>query len=445
MMASHALKPRPRSAADAMSTQTTKGSSITTASEGEGCQPGLTTRYSSVVWIGCEGSPAEPIPTQMLRHRHSSADNSALVPSCFLRGKAEQLQPVVGLSFLRTDHEYVDVHQSIIIASFLTDSRVVEVEFRTSTWLQQQLKGNQSRLSPKTFFLLAWHRHDPKDRTVQTICAYMAKQQSDILRMFPSPAELEYAQQKVGDIRALDRIAKCGPGRWSFRPVTCDSVSDCQLDGDSVLKRTHSCGSEHVIVHPTAADLAKHLQCVSRQRRVSRRQACQSVGRWFHQEFVAGLRSEGEYRIFIITRSDTLALRQRRGVVVEMVHTLELPNKELVVTVLRPNLMSWNGPSAYNSNDLTELEEFAMYVFDALRNRSDWSTKYESLEVGVRLDVGVSLASGQRQYFVNEITRIYEADFFAEWLAQPGTHICKAVSRAIGDVFMKPSSQLGVP
>jgi hypothetical protein len=128
-----------------------------------------------------------------------------------------------------------------------------------------------------------------------------------------------------------------------------------------------------------------------------------------------------------------------------MVHTLELPNKELVVTVLRPNLMSWNGPSAYNSNDLTELEEFAMYVFDALRNRSDWSTKYESLEVGVRLDVGVSLASGQRQYFVNEITRIYEADFFAEWLAQPGTHICKAVSRAIGDVFMKPSSQLGVP
>jgi hypothetical protein len=123
----------------------------------------------------------------------------------------------------------------------------------------------------------------------------------------------------------------------------------------------------------------------------------------------------------------------------EMVHTLELPDKELVVTVLRPNSMLRDGPCQHNNNDLTELEEFAMYVFDALRNRSDWSTKYESLEVGVRLDIGVSLASGKRQYFVNEITRIYEADVFAEWLAQPGTHICKAVSGAIEEVFMIPS------
>jgi hypothetical protein len=83
-----------------------------------------------------------------------------------------------------------------------------------------------------------------------------------------------------------------------------------------------------------------------------------------------------------------------------------------------------------------ELEQFAMYVFDALRNRSDWSENYASLEVGVRLDIGVSLASDQRQYFVNEITRIYEVDIFAEWLAQPGKHICKAVSRAIEEVFM---------
>jgi hypothetical protein len=380
----------------------------------------------------------------MLRHRHASAANSALVPSCFLRGRAEQLQPMVGMSFLRTDHEHVDVHQSIVVASFLTDSRAVEVEFKTSTWLQQQLRSNHFRLSPKTFFLLAWHRYDPKDRTVQNICAYMAKHQADVLRMFPCPEELEYAQQKVGDIRALDQIAKCGPGRWSFRPVTCDSMSDCQLGGDSVLKRTHSCGSEHVIVHPTAADLSIHLQCLSRKRRASKRQACQNVGRWFHQEFVSGLRSEGEYRVFIITRSDVSALRQRRGIVMEMVHTLELPNKELVVTVLRLDSMLRDEPWVYNNNDLKELEDFAVYVFDALRNRSDWSTRYESLEVGVRLDVGVSLNGGHRQYFVNEITRIYEADIFAEWLAQPGTHICKAVSRAIDDVFMMPSDPFEV-
>jgi hypothetical protein len=100
-----------------------------------------------------------------------------------------------------------------------------------------------------------------------------------------------------------------------------------------------------------------------------------------------------------------------------MVHTLELPDKELVVTVLRPSSMSRDGYYQHNNNDLTELEEFAIYVFNALCTMSDWSTTYQSLEVGVRLDVGVSIAIGKRQYFVNEITRIYEADIFAEWLA----------------------------
>jgi hypothetical protein len=123
---------------------------------------------------------------------------------------------------------------------------------------------------------------------VQDTRAYMAKQQADVLRMFPCPEESEYEQQKVGDIRALDQIAKCGPDRWSFRPVTCDSISRCQRYANSVLKKTHSCGSEHVIVHPTAADLSIYLQFLSRKPRASERQACQSVGRWFHQEFVPG-------------------------------------------------------------------------------------------------------------------------------------------------------------
>lgn len=101
------------------------------------------------------------------------------------------------------------------------------------------------------------------------------------------------------------------------------------------------------------------------------RQAYQSAGRWFHQEFVPVSRSEGEYRVFIITRSDVSVLRQRRGVVMEMEHMLELPDKELVVTVLRLDSMLRDGPRVLNNKDLEELAEFAMYVFNALRNRSD--------------------------------------------------------------------------
>lgn len=193
-------------------------------------------------------------------------------------------------------------------------------------------------------------------------------------------------------------------------------------------------------MYPTASDLVRRLRCGSGQRRLSKRQACSSLGRWFHQEFVSGLRSGGEFRVFIVTTEDTAALRKRKGVVMEVVHTLELPDKELVVTVLHPSPIWLDRPHRYNGNDLKDLGDFALYIFNALRNRSDWSTKYESLEIGVRLDIGVSVASDERCYFVNEITRIYEADFFAEWLAQPGTHMCKAVSKAIEEVFMVPSS-----
>jgi hypothetical protein len=98
----------------------------------------------------------------------------------------------------------------------------------------------------------------------------------------------------------------------------------------------------------------------------------------------------------------------------DIIHTLELPDKELVVTVLHPNLAWWGKPQGHNSIDLKELEDFALFIFDALRNRPDWSSNYESLEIGVRLDIGISPASGCCRYFVNEITRIYEADFFAE-------------------------------
>lgn len=75
-------------------------------------------------------------------------------------------------------------------------------------------------------------------------------------------------------------------------------------------------------------------------------------------------------------------------------------------------------------------------MFEALRDRPDWFTNLESLEVGARVDVGVTTMGDSCRFFVNEVTRIYEADFFAEWLAQPGTHVCRAVSAAIGEVFV---------
>lgn len=102
-----------------------------------------------------------------------------------------------------------------------------------------------------------------------------------------------------------------------------------------------------------------------------------------------------------------------------MVHTLELKDRELVVTVLNPSSIWLGNPGAYSKIDLQELKKFALYVFEALRDRPDWSTNFESLEVGARVDASVSTTGGSCRFFVNEVTRIYEADFFAEWLSQP--------------------------
>ena len=56
---------------------------------------------------------------------------------------------------------------------------------------------------------------------------------------------------------------------------------------------------------------------------------------------------------------------------------------------------------------LADLELFTLYIFDAFRNREDATEKFESLDVGVRLDIAIS---PRRTFFVNEITRTRDGD-----------------------------------
>jgi len=396
-------------------------------------------RYSTLLWIGCEDSMTNPLSTQIIQHRHTTALSSAHIPSCFLPHRAAELLRVSGPAFLSIDREHVTAHQSLVIASILEDSAICQVSYQAAAHLQQQLADDLSTSNSSTFIMLAWRRHDPTfAASVRSIYTRVERYESSAIRVFPSEEELEHANGKIGDIWALDEIAQGAPSGWSYRPITCDCTSACRLRNAGVLKRTHSCGSEHVIVHPTAREVSRLLRCTADSRRMSKRKTAQHRERWFHQEFVEGLRRIGEFRVFIVTVGDVAATRGRRGEVVEMVHTLELEDRELVVTVLTSHL-NWSGqPTTYTQIDIQELKMFALYVFDNLRNRPDWSKNFESLEIGARVDVGVTIVGESCRYFVNEVTRIYEADFFAEWLAQPGTHICRAVSLAFEEVFLGP-------
>lgn len=400
-----------------------------------------TARYSTVFWIGCEDKMVSPVSTQTLQHSDTAALNSAHVPSCFSLDRAAELLSTVGPNFISTDSEQVTAHQSIATAAILDDNNKGQVQYRTARWLQRQLVKDPSALGQRTVFLLAWRKYIPEHSTILlNIYDRVKDHDTSMLRVFPSKTELEHAHGKLDDIRALDQIAQRAPTSWSFRPITCDCTSACRIGKADVLKRTYSCGSEHVILHPTSSDITRHLRCLADQRRTSRRRAAQDTERWFHQEFVQDLRRIGEFRVFVVTVSDTSATRGRRGVVVEVVHTLELEDRELVVTVL-PSSPAWSGgDTTYNEIDVYELKRFALHVFHALRDRPDWDTNFESLEIGARLDIGVSMIGGICRYFVNEITRLYEADFFAEWLSQPGTHICRAVAAALEEVFLLRST-----
>lgn len=396
-------------------------------------------RYSTVLWIGLEDNMSECLSTQIIQHRYVTAANSAHVPSCFLPYRAAELLRVSGPAFMDVDREHVTAHQSIVTASILEDDTRCQVNYQTASSLQRQLTHDPSTLDPNTMIMPAWRRYDSNHRVIQKIYSLVEAYEAGVLRVFPSASEYEHAHGKTGDIWALDLIAQSAPSDWSFRPTTCDCTSACRLGKAGVLKRTHSCGSEHVIVRPTSSDISRHLGCFVNQRRASKRRAAQSTGQWFHQEFVQGLQQIGEFRVFIVTVSDATVTRGRRGEVIEVVHTFELEDRELVVTVLTSSSI-WSGrPDTYGKVDLEELKGFALYVFGALRNRPDWSTNFESLEIGARIDVGITLVNESCRFFVNEVTRIYEADFFAEWLAQPGTHICREVSKALEEVFLCPA------
>ena len=68
----------------------------------------------------------------------------------------------------------------------------------------------------------------------------------------------------------------------------------------------------------------------------------------------------------------------------------------------------WKG--SYSTLTSPALEQFALHNFDAFRNREGATAKFESLDDGIRLDIAISPLG---TLFVNEITRIWDADSFS--------------------------------
>ncbi|KAH8692525.1 hypothetical protein GQ44DRAFT_734033 [Phaeosphaeriaceae sp. PMI808] len=146
---------------------------------------------------------------------------------------------------------------------------------------------------------------------------------------------------------------------------------------------------------------------------------------WFHQEYVTGLH-DCEFRVFIATQPDASGIRGRKGYIVKVAKTAWIwDTKSLASKAAEEEDFE---PREYGDLSLSIVEHFALYLFERLRSRPDSSLYYESLEVAVRLDVGIGIdAGGERRVFCNEITRWPGAHYFSHTICpDPKTQLCRA-------------------
>jgi hypothetical protein len=119
--------------------------------------------------------------------------------------------------------------------------------------------------------------------------------------IFPPREEIIWADFKIYDMRAFDRVAAAD---GTYRPRACYPVGakhTCRLGNSikTVLKRSHSCAADQVSIVPVGkrgVPVCEHLPVSD--------QGLMSGGfyRWVHQEYVASLVTFGEFRVYVATR-----------------------------------------------------------------------------------------------------------------------------------------------
>lgn len=235
--------------------------------------------YSQVIWVGCQDRTTKMLPTQVLQLRHTAARYSRLVPNCFRPEVAKQIMSKTGPGYLELASSTTTAHQSIVVVAMLAEIASCKIDFGTLEWLQSRLIDRRPAFDQNTLLLLASHAYDAPDVCPQKVCRLIAQTSPTRLRTFPSVAEMEYASRKTGDIKALDSIAEGAPHCWAFRPKTCYSNAECSITTKGVLKRSNSHGSNHVMLNPTATDLARLSPCKRSGRTSARRDSARRTSK----------------------------------------------------------------------------------------------------------------------------------------------------------------------
>jgi len=223
--------------------------------------------------------------------------------------------------------------------------------------------------------------------------AFVVKASLD-LTIFPDP----WRSPRRGGGSRTDEIAK---ETREYRPVTYFPGSQCVLqDIASFHKRNNSSGLEHTGKKPCTH--RGELSCIVPNLRGSATSATSraiSTGGcvWFHQEIVNTFNEIGEFRVSLATEPSSSG--GLRGLIEKVIHVCKTSFDKDTVLPQEATPEDLSGCPLLN---LDRLRDFAVRMYSRLRKRHDQREAFESLELGVRLDICVS--PDRDEFFVNEIT-----------------------------------------
>ncbi|PSN58591.1 hypothetical protein BS50DRAFT_627157 [Corynespora cassiicola Philippines] len=147
---------------------------------------------------------------------------------------------------------------------------------------------------------------------------------------------------------------------------------------------------------------------------------------WIHQEYVPSLLEWGEIRVFVVTSGKTTGARVPR-----IVHAI-VTKWNVARTGSRIHAGEIDETSSFEAGlSYQKLQEFVLETYSDILAMG--REEFDSLKVGARFDIGISPEA--EQFFVNEITRWYNADYFSsKTLGKPYEKICKLYAQAFYEV-----------
>jgi hypothetical protein len=336
----------------------------------------------------------------------------------------QQLKEDEGLKpFWKRESGCWTLHQGLVTMLLAKTKSECPIELHSWKWLTKKIKndGLRSHLldtSTSTVFILHFTSLKPNNLDEIYDAIHSLDRELEFpVRPFPHMAEMLQERQKMPDIRRLDEMAKKGGTDFSFRPITCFGEEPCRLQTHSttISKRSHSGSGNHVKRE------RNENGCLFRHPNPKTPKTVSRGFYTFHQEEIPSLREFGEFRVFII--GGRIVARARTS--------WDLENKEILGV---HGVFKRTFESVYLQDlELEDLDTYALQIWKDLLAQSDASRVFESLNIGVRLDIGVC----KGKFFVNEIGRQWDSHFFSQFIcAEPRIEICDEMAASICGYFL---------